>query len=83
MFLPFDAGLFVVFGLLLATQAMPPSAQELVDSCRLLERAFGLHNWPHLFHVQHEGVQRLFDVRVFLLVLSGLLSAIEIAFDVR
>ena len=44
-----------------------PPPEDLVDGCGLLEGALGLHHRPHLLHVQHEGVQRLLDVRLLLL----------------
>jgi hypothetical protein len=47
-----------------------PSAQDLVDGGRLLERALGLHHWPHLLHVEHERVQRLLDVVLVFLVFA-------------
>ena len=41
-----------------------PPAQYLVDGSGLLERALGHNLWPHLLHVEHEGVQGLLDVAV-------------------
>ena len=41
-------------------------AQDLVDGGAFFERALRHHLGPHLLHVQHEGVQRLLDVRLFL-----------------
>lgn len=46
-----------------------PPAQDLVDGCALLQRALGHHLGPHLLHVQHEGVERLLDVGLLLLLL--------------
>ena len=48
-----------------------PSAEDLVDGRRLLERALGLNDGPHLLHVEHERVQRLLDVRLLVVVRRG------------
>ena len=40
--------------------------QDLVDGSAFFERALRHHLSAHLLHVQHEGVQRLLDVRLFL-----------------
>ena len=50
-----------------------PSAEDLVDGRRLLERALGNDLGPHLLHVEHEGVQRLLDVVHLVLLRAGLL----------
>ena len=50
-----------------------PSAEDLVDGRRLLERALGLNDGPHLLHVEHERVQRLLDVVHLLLLQARLL----------
>lgn len=47
-----------------------PSSQYLVDGRRLLEGALRDHLRPHLLHVQHEGIQRLLDVRLLVLFLT-------------
>jgi hypothetical protein len=44
-----------------------PSAEDLIDGGRLLERALGLNDRPHLLHVEHERVQRLLDVVLLVL----------------
>lgn len=43
-----------------------PPAEYLVDGRALLQRTLRNHLRPHLLHVQHEGVQGLLDVRLFL-----------------
>ena len=47
-----------------------PSSEDLVDGRRLLQRALGLNDRSHLFHVEHERVQRLLDVRVLFRVFA-------------
>lgn len=49
-----------------------PSSQDLIDGSALLQRALGDHIRTHLFHVEHEGVKRLLDVRSFGLLLLSL-----------
>lgn len=46
-----------------------PSTQDLIDGCTLFQRAFCHYFGPHLLHVQHECVQRLLYVRLFLFIL--------------
>lgn len=48
---------------------MPPAAKNLVDGSALFECAFRDHLRSHLFHVQHEGIQRLFNMWLPLLFL--------------
>lgn len=69
--LPLLAGQLIVLGLLLPRQSMPPSAQDLVDGSTLLERAFLDHTGSHLLHVQHERIERLLDVLLFVLGFLG------------
>lgn len=46
-----------------------PPAQDLVDGGAFLQRALSHHLGPHLLHVEHEGVQGLLYVHLFLLLL--------------
>jgi len=39
-----------------------PATKDLVNSCGLLERALLDDRLAHLFHEDHEGVERLLDV---------------------
>lgn len=41
-----------------------PSSEYLVDGGALLERALGDDFGPHLLHVEHKGVEWLFDDRL-------------------
>lgn len=38
------------------------SSQDLVDGRTFLQGALSHHLGPHLLHIQHEGIQRLFHV---------------------
>lgn len=44
-----------------AAKSPYPPAQDLVDSCALLQGALSNDFCPHLFHIQHESVQGLLD----------------------
>ena len=52
--------------MLLPGQAVPPPAQDLIDGGGLLQGALSLDHWPHLLHVQHEGIEWLLDMGPFL-----------------
>lgn len=47
-----------------------PSAENLVDCCGLLEGAFRHHLGPHLFHIEHEGIQWFLYVWLLVLFLA-------------
>ena len=51
-----------------------PSSENLIDGRRLLQRALGLDHRPHLLHVEHERVQRLLDVVLFVLACEDKLN---------
>lgn len=46
-----------------------PPAQDLVDGSTFLQCALSHHLGPHLLHVEHEGIQRLLYVDLFLFLL--------------
>ena len=66
---------FLIIGLLNSPSQTTayPSAEDLVDGGRLLERALGNDLGPHLLHVEHESVQRLLDVVHLVLLRTRLL----------
>lgn len=43
-----------------------PPPKDLVDGGAFLQRALRHHLGPHFLHVEHEGVQRLLYVHLFL-----------------
>lgn len=45
------------------------SSQDLVNGGTFLQGALSHHLGPHLLHIQHEGIQRLFHMRLLLLLL--------------
>lgn len=46
-----------------------PSSEDLVDGSALFQGALCHHFGSHLLHVEHEGVQRLLDMRLLVLLL--------------
>lgn len=52
------------------TSATHPSAENLVDGRRLLQRTLGHDLGPHFLHVQHESVERFLYMRLLVLFLA-------------
>lgn len=54
-----------------ASRATHPSSEDLIDGGALFQSALRHYFGSHLLHVQHESVQRLLDVGLFVLFLLG------------